>query len=95
MSEVCWRNGPDRGFRLFRLNLKYLYFKQNSVYSDRTPHSGASDLGLHCLPVSQYTSPVQIVQLTKPFHAKLQCHRKKSAAKNKHYMYLDFVHGQQ
>ena len=25
---------------------------QNSVDPDKTPHSAASDLGLHCLPVS-------------------------------------------
>ena len=27
-------------------------FNTNSVDPDQTPHSAASDLGLHCLPVS-------------------------------------------
>ena len=29
----------------------------NSGDSDQTPHSAASDLGLHCLPVTLYGSP--------------------------------------
>ena len=26
--SVCWKNGPERGLRLFLLTLKYLYFMQ-------------------------------------------------------------------
>ena len=29
-------------------------FKENDVYPDQTPHSAASDLGLHCTPKSLY-----------------------------------------
>ena len=28
-------------------------FNENSVEPDQTPHSAASDLGLHCLPMSR------------------------------------------
>ena len=32
-------------------------FNANSVGADQTPHSTASDLSLHCLPMSFYVTP--------------------------------------
>ena len=44
-----------KGFWLFLLLLCFKeipVFNSNSVDPDQTPHSAASDLGLHCLPMS-------------------------------------------
>ena len=41
------------GWFLYSLcNVENSDFKVNSVDPDQTPHSAASDLGLHCLPMS-------------------------------------------
>ena len=72
VGRLCvWRkNGPERGFRLFRLNLKYLYCKQNGVDPGQTPRSVASDLGLLFASVLVH-EPSPVFTITKPFHATL------------------------
>ena len=37
----------------FLFDFKYIFLLANSEDPDQTPHSAASDLGLHCLPMSQ------------------------------------------
>ena len=39
-------------FSLLPCFIEIPLFNVNSVDSDQTPHSAASDLGLHCLPMS-------------------------------------------
>ena len=45
-----------RGVRLFFLNNTMFFeirvFNENSVNPDQTPHNAASDLGLHCFPMT-------------------------------------------
>ena len=40
-------------FSIFILYFEYIFLLANSEDLDQTPRSVASDLGLHCLPVSQ------------------------------------------
>ena len=43
------------GFTLVSITTLFIeipVINANSVFSDQTPHSAASDLGLHCLPLS-------------------------------------------
>ena len=37
----------------FLFYYEYIFLLANSEDSDQTPRSAASDLGLHCLPISQ------------------------------------------
>ena len=37
-----------------RVKCDYLYILANNAGIDQTPRSAASDLGLHCLPMSQH-----------------------------------------
>ena len=39
-------------FLLLQCFMEILVINANSVDPDQTPHSAASDLGLHCLPVA-------------------------------------------
>ena len=41
-------------FLLLPCFIEILILNANSVDPDQTPHSAASDLGLHCLPVSLF-----------------------------------------
>ena len=38
---------------IFSFYFKYIFLLENSVDADQTPRSAASDLGLHCLPMSK------------------------------------------
>ena len=61
-SELFYHNSLDQSIFIRRVSgyfLLLLYVKENpvnanSVYLDQTPHSDsvASDLGLHCLPIT-------------------------------------------
>ena len=44
-------NGPLR-VKTDSFTLDFSLFKANSANPDQTPRSAASDLGLHCLPMS-------------------------------------------
>ena len=46
------KNGHERGLVSFNPYLPVI--EANTVDPDQTPRSAASDLGLHCLPMSQF-----------------------------------------
>ena len=45
--------GVSGVFFSFLFYFEYKFLKANSVDPDQTPHSAASELGLHCLPRSR------------------------------------------
>ena len=60
-SGFCYFNALDRSFSnrrgvwlvcIFIILIPISVFNANNVDPDQTPHSAASDLGLHCLPMS-------------------------------------------
>ena len=51
--SVGWEYGPERGIKTVSCKPLLLLIKANSADPDQTPRSAASDLGLHCLPMSQ------------------------------------------
>ena len=52
--SVDWENGPERGFQTVSFSSLLPVVLTNSTGPDQTPRSAASDLGLHCLPMSQF-----------------------------------------
>ena len=49
---ICWKIRYVRQCDLRYSNRKMVELFANSGYSDQMPHSAASDLGLHCLPIT-------------------------------------------
>ena len=79
-----WENGPEQGLKAVLLNLWLPVIKANSADPDQTPRSVASDLGLHCLPMSQMSQS----RFYNPLFNRTS--DKDSAAINNRY--LDFVY---
>ena len=51
--HVGWENGSERGFKTASFNPYLPVIQANSAKPNQMLHSGASDLGLHCLPLSK------------------------------------------
>ena len=50
-------NGPERGRKTVSFNSLLPVIEAYSADPDQTPRCAASDLGLHCLPISEISSP--------------------------------------